>query len=377
MEKSICTNEELFLEWLKNKLSQKQISDCYMYCLEIEPVLKKKHWIRASFFEIDSPDVIMQTVKLIDERKNYSSTKKEVFRHIKESLILYLQFLSEKPRAQIKAVNNSPAPLNGNVTSQKSNEVHSAAEGIELEKKAFMQWQRDNGTIEPNVLLYAQAVEKASQLAKQLRCKHADLYCDDPEKTEQTFTELRANAKFNNFNQSKSFIFTRAIKKYIEFQHKRQSEAEEERQISKIGWNKYEAAILLDGCIEIISDESCRNEVIKRISKDLRQMAINNGIEIDEIYRNVNGIHFQMKSMESAFWGKTIVKPSTALFREVTALYQMNRTEYDALLAEAKRMIAGNTTSSESVCPGTVDHVAKRARAYGGFCRRNASNSYP
>ena len=41
--------------------------------------------------------------------------------------------------------------------------------------------------------------------------------------------------------------------------------------------------------------------VIKLCSKTLHMMATNSGSEIDDIYRNVNGITFQMGSMESAY----------------------------------------------------------------------------
>lgn len=366
MSKLSSTNEELFLEWLRKKVPQKQVSDCYMYCLEIESLLKKKHWIRSSFFEIDSPDIITQTVKLIDEGKNYSSTKKEVFRHIKESLTLYLQFLAEKPKLQSQASIHNPSSSstsNGIITSQTTSmprasdsSVLHTSEWIENEKKAFMEWMRANGQVEANVTLYAQAVEKASHLAKQARCIHVEFYNDDANTTEKALSGLRANVKFEALNRSKSYIYTRAIKKYIEYQQEQQIKKATDEKNSKISWTKYEAAILLDACLEIINDESRRTAVTKRVSNDLRQMAINNGLEIDDTYRNINGIHFQMKSMESAFWGKTIVKPSTALFREVTTLYQENRAEYDALLVEARNMISGNTEASNSYANTSTDN---------------------
>lgn len=357
------TNEELFLDWLRNKLPQKQVSECYMCCLEIEPLLKKKHWIRSSFFEINSPQVITQTVKLIDEGKHYSSTKKEVFRKIKSSLMLYLQFLADKSKEHPQGSHNdtvSPSKGNDRNESQNSSAEHKngssarhTAEWIVNEKNAFMEWLRANGQIESNVMLYAQAVEKATQLAKQAHCRHVEFYNVDLAETERSLSEIRADAKFEALNRSKSFIYTRAIKKYIAFQQQREHQASDDEKIHRISWTKHEAVVLLDACIEIISNESRRTEIIQRVSNELRQMARNNGLEIDDVYRNINGIQFQMKSMESAFWGKTIVKPSTALFREVTELYKENRAGYETLLTEAKNMISGNTeafASSGSFC---------------------------
>ena len=64
-------------------------------------------------------------------------------------------------------------------------------------------------------------------------------------------------------------------------------------------WNIYEAVILLDGYLEYLSKRQSKSSIIKRVSMDLRQMAINKGIKIDEVYRNENGISYQLQSMVS------------------------------------------------------------------------------
>jgi len=51
-------------------------------------------------------------------------------------------------------------------------------------------------------------------------------------------------------------------------------------------------------------------------------MAINNGIELGEAYRNTDGISFQMASMESAYRGISITKPTTKLFTEMIFMLQ-------------------------------------------------------
>lgn len=63
-------------------------------------------------------------------------------------------------------------------------------------------------------------------------------------------------------------------------------------------WDKYEAAILLEGLLASIKGELTRSDAIKAVSRDLRAMALHRGMEIDEVYRNTNGISFQMKIME-------------------------------------------------------------------------------
>ena len=47
--------------------------------------------------------------------------------------------------------------------------------------------------------------------------------------------------------------------------------------------------------------ELTRSDAIKAVSHDLRAMALHRGVEVKEVYRNTNGISFQMQSMESAY----------------------------------------------------------------------------
>ena len=55
-------------------------------------------------------------------------------------------------------------------------------------------------------------------------------------------------------------------------------------------WDIYEAAVLLDGYLKALQAKQPKAQIVKRVSADLRQMAINRGLEIDDIYRNENGI---------------------------------------------------------------------------------------
>jgi len=117
---------------------------------------------------------------------------------------------------------------------------------------------------------------------------------------------------------------------------------------TKIAWSRHEAAILLDGYIKVLKGELPRLRIIKRVSADLRKMAINNGMEIDDIFRNENGISFQMQSMESAYCGRTVMKAATLLFTEIVTLYKENRGEYEKLLKEARTMIDGKLNYKEN-----------------------------
>ena len=109
--------------------------------------------------------------------------------------------------------------------------------------------------------------------------------------------------------------------------------------VSQPSWNKYEAAILLDALVKFKEGRLSKNEAVKKVSSELRQMAVNNGIKIDEIYRNENGIKLQMHSMESAYNGETISIPATQLFLNTVSIYKTDYAQFEKLLSEAKGMI--------------------------------------
>lgn len=107
----------------------------------------------------------------------------------------------------------------------------------------------------------------------------------------------------------------------------------------QVAFTKHEAALLLNAYLKVLSGELSRMDSVKECSRMLRAMAVNSGVEIDEIYRNVNGISFQMGSMESAYQGRTIMKPATRQFTETVNLFITGKEEYNKLLKEAKDIL--------------------------------------
>ena len=108
----------------------------------------------------------------------------------------------------------------------------------------------------------------------------------------------------------------------------------------QVAFTKHEAVLLLEAYLRIMSGELSRMDSVKECSRMLRCMAINSGMEIEDIYRNVNGISFQMARMESAYQGRTIMKPATKLFTETVNLFMTDKKEYNKLLKEAQDMAA-------------------------------------
>lgn len=112
-------------------------------------------------------------------------------------------------------------------------------------------------------------------------------------------------------------------------------------------WDIHEAVILLAGLLRCQENIITRKEAILSVSKRLRRMAENRGVKIDDIYRNVNGISFQMSSMESALSGHTIMKPATRLFAETVEIYRDDPARFKELLEEAEVMVRGDQMTNE------------------------------
>ena len=122
-------------------------------------------------------------------------------------------------------------------------------------------------------------------------------------------------------------------------------------------WTKYEAAILLDAYIQSKTGDYPESYYIQYVSNALRQMAINQRMEIDDAYRSVAGITFQMKSMASAYLGVTLVKKASKLFSDVVEIYRSKPREWEALLSNAKKLAAPDNRSQQAA--GTSPTVAE------------------
>lgn len=112
-------------------------------------------------------------------------------------------------------------------------------------------------------------------------------------------------------------------------------------------WDIHEATILLDAVVRVYEGKVDRKTAIAEVSGKLRSMAVKGGLEIDEIYRNIAGITFQMYSMESAYVGHTMRKPATKLFLETVKMMQEKPHEYEKILQEAKELIGEDKSIEE------------------------------
>jgi len=118
-------------------------------------------------------------------------------------------------------------------------------------------------------------------------------------------------------------------------------------------WDKYEVALLIDSYIKIENGIGSKLDTLQDLSNKLRKKAINEGLQIDETFRNLNGMQWQMGFIDRAFnktgYGSHL--PSK-LFQEMAELYQTNRTFFNNVLMEANDKIIDQISALDSI---TID----------------------
>lgn len=106
----------------------------------------------------------------------------------------------------------------------------------------------------------------------------------------------------------------------------------------RIPWDKYETAVLLDAGLQVKRGEVSRKTAVKTVSALLRKRAICKGIEIDEVFRNENGISMQLSALMTAFDKKDGGLTVSKLFLDIIGLYRSSPQEFELIVKEAKGM---------------------------------------
>lgn len=104
-------------------------------------------------------------------------------------------------------------------------------------------------------------------------------------------------------------------------------------------WNKHEVALLIDTYSKVTAKKAEKIPALIELSRRLRNMAINAGIEIDDTYRNLNGMQWQYSFIEKAFQEKGIgshMPPK--LFLEMVRIYRTQPDIFNAVLLEAYKL---------------------------------------
>lgn len=104
-------------------------------------------------------------------------------------------------------------------------------------------------------------------------------------------------------------------------------------------WNKHEVALLIDTYLKVTAKKVEKLSALTELSRRLRTMATNAGIEIDDTYRNLNGMQWQYGFIEKAFQDKGIgshMPPK--LFLEMVRTYKTQPDVFNAILSEAYKL---------------------------------------
>ena len=108
----------------------------------------------------------------------------------------------------------------------------------------------------------------------------------------------------------------------------------------RIGWDKFETALLIDAC-ERVANGFPKQEIVKDLSAKLRVRAISQRQEIDELFRNENGVALQMNKMDYLLTdGKRGLPGASKFFAEMVELKRNVPGEFLSILKSAKQQIS-------------------------------------
>ena len=103
----------------------------------------------------------------------------------------------------------------------------------------------------------------------------------------------------------------------------------------KIPWDKYEVALLIETYQKIQRKEVPRIKGLKDLSNMLRIKALNEGKQIDNIFRNYNGMCFMINSIATTFNPNKYLIHGSNLFTDIVKLYNTDRESFNDLLRKA------------------------------------------
>lgn len=110
-------------------------------------------------------------------------------------------------------------------------------------------------------------------------------------------------------------------------------------------WDICESVLLLDGYLEAAQGKSPQDEIVTRVSADLRRMAANRGRLINSVYRDEKEIVCRMYNIAYAYKGETVFMPEVEAFGDAVEMYYSDRQRYLETLEQAKAMAAGGQDS--------------------------------
>ena len=133
-------------------------------------------------------------------------------------------------------------------------------------------------------------------------------------------------------------------------------------------WDRFEAALLIEAYWKIKEARSQRAAIIAALSSSLRKRA---SFEIDDTFRNENGISMRLGELDYLFTGgQTGLKNTSDLFREMVELYCKDRPAFEEILSEAKSMTSTPLNIRELFCEWLQEKAPKLKPDTTGHWRR-------
>lgn len=116
---------------------------------------------------------------------------------------------------------------------------------------------------------------------------------------------------------------------------------------TRFPWDSHEVALLINAYLKVTSGDDL-NQVADHLSQTLRELAVRSGIQIDDTYRNINGMKMQLANVQYLFTkGEKGLSGASVLIRKMVELYQANPEAYQIILKEAIHMTGATSTSVE------------------------------
>lgn len=116
----------------------------------------------------------------------------------------------------------------------------------------------------------------------------------------------------------------------------------------RVLWDEHETAILMDFFIQYKTGGVSKAEAIGSASKALRERVKRNGLEMDDVLRNENGIAMQMSKIEDLYAGrKGRLSKAPHVFESIVDKYVNDRPSFERILKEAREVNDGALSVQE------------------------------
>ena len=115
-------------------------------------------------------------------------------------------------------------------------------------------------------------------------------------------------------------------------------------------WDKFEVALLIDACEKVNSGSQAKQPIVKSLSEGLRNRAISQGLSIDDVFRNENGIALQMFKMDYLLTdGKKGLPGASKFYSEIVLLKNNDPAAFSEILEQAKKQIGCEEVTSKTM----------------------------